>query len=182
MINTTNTKEKSNKIVKKQIVLLKKPISLFSYFIPVSFIFFILFYGLIRHKLEIIITISFLIFCFIHIYISVYKAKIVITNNKFYYYVNKNKKYECHYINDFKFLNYEKNNINKLLNFGTLIFINQRKEIYTIKYVPDVFNVYEKIILSYEDYQLFKNPQYIKTYIKQESNIDKIEDNETNEK
>lgn len=155
----TSTKKKL-----KSTVIVKGETSLFIYLIPMIMTLLTLYYGFKLNKLNTFITLTLVLLYQIYPTINYYKKKLVVTNNKIYFYYLGKSSYSCHYLQDFGQLYYEQDRLGKIFNYGTLILVNQQNKFYQYNYLHNPAEIYEKIVLTYEDYISMKDPTYEKTY------------------
>lgn len=102
--------------------------------------------------------------------------KIVITKTKMYIYVNNKKFISWSLAEDFYIVNYKQNFLGKIFSYGTLVIINQDKQMYEYFYLNNVENSYHAIMESYEKLMQKLDPSFIVLYKdKKNTKIDKIE-------
>lgn len=163
-----------------------------SIFIFEIILFIILIYSIFFNKLNIFQTIlaiiSLLIFTSID-FLKFYKTKIILTNKKIYILDKILKtKNSLDLVKDLQYFRINQNILGKLLNYGTLEFVNMENKIYKIKDIeyPIIFqqllieqtNIYlEKLGITEKigiDNNIYENNN--------ESNINSIEEQSFNEK
>lgn len=176
---SSNTK-KSN----KPVIVIEGKTSIFIFAIPLILSVLTLIYSLSTKKLNIFLTI--LLCCIYMVYpiTHFFKRKITVTNNKVYFYFLGKKKTSIHYLNDFYIVDYQQDRFGKFFNYGTLTLIDENKNAYQYSFLHDVFNIYEKIVIAYEDYLSKKDPEYVRRYEREseKTNLDSLDRLEKEEK
>lgn len=178
------TQKKKRKI--KQQIIIERHTSGFIFLIPIVLSILTLTYGLYYGKLSVLMTLLLVGMYMAYAISGYYKRKVVVTNNKVYYYFLGKKNYDFHYVNDFYMVHFQQDRLGKFFNYGTLILIDQDKKMYQFHFLPEVFQVYEEIIIAYEDYMTLKNPNYEKRYERTtkkitSDSIDSLEDDNSGE-
>lgn len=147
-------------------------------FYEIIFIFSI-FYAIYYNKINFITGSLAIIISFFLTYYNYYKRKIVITANKFYIYRLGKKTVSLNFSNQFFQIKFEKTKLGRILNYGTLILIDQENKYYKIDFISNPESVFFSSIKEYEKIQEKINPNYVKTLNEETNNLDKIESLDT---
>ena len=175
--------EKLKTKIKKPIVIIEEKTHIFVFSGPIFIFLAMLVYFISSETYT-----SFLILISILAGISLkslslfYKKKIVVSDKKIYIYIRSKKFISWSLEKDFKMINYSQSFFGKIFNFGTLILINDSKEMYEYYYLNDPKKVYFSIVTSYEKLMKKLDPSFIVSYIDKDVNhetdhLDKITDN-----
>lgn len=138
-----------------------------------------IFYSLYYKKISLIIGLIMLLASFFMTYYNYYKRKVVVTSNKFYFYRLGKKTISLSFSYDFFQIKYEKTKLGRILNYGTLILIDQKNQYYKINFISNPEEIFFCAIKEYEKVQLKINPNYEIKFTENKENIDKIEDEKT---
>ena len=162
---------------KKQNILIERHTSLFVFFYPALVTICAIYYILSHPKFQILSILIPIIFLGYQFYFSYYGKRVVVTEQKIYVFSRNKKLISWHLLNDFAYISYEKSRLGTLFAFGTLIIVNQNKEMYSYFYLNDYFKVFETIIKKHEQMVKEVNPDYeIRYNPNPDDKLDKIEE------
>lgn len=159
-------------------IILEEKTSIFIFLIPSILSLCTILYSIGYKNLNIFSTSLLIVFYYIYPFITYYKRKIIIKNNRVDIYFLGKKQASIHYLKDFYSITYQQDKLGKIFNYGSLIIIDQNKKIHSLYFLNKIFETYETIITTYESYLTSKNKNYIKIYNKDE-NINEINKEKT---
>ena len=110
---------------------------------------------------------------FIHSFLNYYQKKIMITGNSIHIYVRGNSVLSRKLLSEFNIINVKKNIISSLFNFGTLIIVNNKNEMYTYYFLKNPEEVKNQIMFRYEKLAKKIDPNFIPEYTISKNNTDK---------
>lgn len=150
----------------------------FSFFLyPTILLIIGLYYTFSNLKSNYFILIGMLLFIGLQYYFNYYGKKLVLTDKKIYIFSRNKKKISWSLVDDLEYVSYQQNKLNKLFNSGSLILINNNKEMYTYNYLPNIVDIYEKILLTYDIEMKRLDPNHEMVFTNQNNVVDSIDEN-----